>query len=358
MPFIGSNVARRLRAGMILLVVALIGPASGGPESVADVAKPKRVVYLLATDDNRISHGYNGFLALCDAVRRRLGKDGQGVAFEFVSAVGEGDGPAIAAAERIVSERPDVIVATSNVALEAVKRWTRTIPVLFLTHADPVALGHVKSIVAPGANLTGFTYFIPIEAKDIETLVDAFPSVRHVGVIADDYLLHERTFLDQLQLAREKLSVTVQAFPASDIGQLRAVLRREARSFDGWLVPVSGIMTPGFDDVVREMQTTGRPVIYTRRLPASLGGSLSYEAIVAQATEIWARQIALILGGVDPATIPVEQPDAFDLAINIGTAQQDTALRPSKAILLRANRFYMSGASTAPASDAPARASR
>jgi putative tryptophan/tyrosine transport system substrate-binding protein len=51
----------------------------------------------------------------------------------------------------------EVIFAMSSTETEAARQATKTIPIVFATHADPVGLGHVASLVRPGGNITGLT---------------------------------------------------------------------------------------------------------------------------------------------------------------------------------------------------------
>jgi ABC-type uncharacterized transport system substrate-binding protein len=59
------------------------------------------------------------------------------------------------AAAELVRRNVDVIFATSSTEVEAARRATTTIPIVFATHADPERLGHVASLARPGGNITG-----------------------------------------------------------------------------------------------------------------------------------------------------------------------------------------------------------
>jgi putative tryptophan/tyrosine transport system substrate-binding protein len=58
-------------------------------------------------------------------------------------------------AANLVGLKPDVLVASSSTQTEALRSLTRTIPIVFLLHADPVGSGHVASLARPGGNITG-----------------------------------------------------------------------------------------------------------------------------------------------------------------------------------------------------------
>ena len=54
----------------------------------------------------------------------------------------------------------DAIFAMSSTEVEATRQATKTIPIVFATHADPVGLGHVASLARPGGNITGLTVIL------------------------------------------------------------------------------------------------------------------------------------------------------------------------------------------------------
>src|SRR3954447_11385530 len=64
-------------------------------------------------------------------------------------------------ARELVDLAPDVILVNSNPALAALRQETRTIPIVFLTVADPVGSGFIEHLARPGGNITGFTNFEP-----------------------------------------------------------------------------------------------------------------------------------------------------------------------------------------------------
>jgi len=58
-------------------------------------------------------------------------------------------------AEELVRENVDIIVAPASTQVEPARKATRTIPIVFTQHADPVGTGHVASLAHPGGNITG-----------------------------------------------------------------------------------------------------------------------------------------------------------------------------------------------------------
>jgi putative ABC transport system substrate-binding protein len=89
-------------------------------------------------------------------------------------------------AVEVVALSPDVILASSPLALAPLRDATRTIPIVFTAIFDPVAFGFVESLAQPGGNVTGFTSAdYSMSAKWLELLKDLAPQVARVAVLYD-----------------------------------------------------------------------------------------------------------------------------------------------------------------------------
>jgi putative ABC transport system substrate-binding protein len=64
-----------------------------------------------------------------------------------------------ALAQQLVGLQPDIIATAGTPATIALRRQTRTIPIVFATVGDPVASGVVPWLDHPGGNITGFASF-------------------------------------------------------------------------------------------------------------------------------------------------------------------------------------------------------
>jgi putative tryptophan/tyrosine transport system substrate-binding protein len=99
---------------------------------------------------------------------RELGYDeGRNLLIDFEWADAVEQLPRIA--QRLVERKVDLIFAPSATWVEPARQATKTIPIVFANHADPVGLGHVESLAHPGGNITGLSMvFTEIVAKELE----------------------------------------------------------------------------------------------------------------------------------------------------------------------------------------------
>jgi putative ABC transport system substrate-binding protein len=77
----------------------------------------------------------------------------------------------------IVDRKVDLIVTGGGeVSARAAKNATSTIAIVFVSGADPVAIGLVASLARPGGNLTGFSIItVELMSKRLELLSDLGP---------------------------------------------------------------------------------------------------------------------------------------------------------------------------------------
>src|SRR5436309_5907485 len=87
-------------------------------------------------------------------------------------------------AGELVAMKPDAIFAFSSVAVAALQRESRAVPIVFTAISDPVGSGFVESLPRPGGNATGFTNFVStMAAKWLEVLKEIAPEVRRAVLL-------------------------------------------------------------------------------------------------------------------------------------------------------------------------------
>jgi putative ABC transport system substrate-binding protein len=146
--------------------------------------------------------------------------EGQNVVIEYRYAENQNDRlPALAA--DLVRRRVAVIEASTSPAALAAKAATTTIPIVFVTGVDPVALGLVASLNRPGANLTGSANLAgELAPKQLQLLRELIPSAAIFGVLADPAFPPTPSIIADLQAAARALGlqlVIVNAGTDSDL---------------------------------------------------------------------------------------------------------------------------------------------
>ena len=84
--------------------------------------------------------------------------EGQNIAIEFRWAKTADELREVA--DQLVAHNVDIIFATSSTETGPARQATKTIPIVFATHADPVGTGHVASLARPGGNVTGLSVLL------------------------------------------------------------------------------------------------------------------------------------------------------------------------------------------------------
>lgn len=244
-----------------------------------------------------------------------------------------------AMAQELVRLKVDVIVARATPAVQAAKNATSTIPIVMIS-ADPVGSGFVASLARPGANVTGLSMMMPaLAGKRLELLRELLPKLSRVAFLAHGGDPAHTSFISETEAAGRKLGVQVQPLvvrrPEEYEGAFAAMAKERA---DALIVQPLFINTLGQGPRLAELAAANRlPTISDGAPFADAGGLLFYGA---DPVETWKRVavfIDKILKGANPAELPVEQPQKFQLIINLKTAKR-LGLTMPQILLLRADR--------------------
>jgi putative ABC transport system substrate-binding protein len=108
---------------------------------------------------------------------------------------------------------------------------TKTIPIVFATHADPVSVGHVASLARPGGNATGLSIILTdLVPKELEVMKQALPRMKRIGVLLSLTAPSRRPGADALAAAAPKLGVALHTVPvqtADDFDRAFTTMARE-----------------------------------------------------------------------------------------------------------------------------------
>jgi putative ABC transport system substrate-binding protein len=109
--------------------------------------------------------------------------DGRNMRMDLRWAGGEIN-PIRALARELVGLKLDLIVTGGTPPTSAIQRETRTIPVVFVNVADPVASGLIARLDRPDGNITGFALHEPsLGGKWLELLLEIAPGLKRVAIL-------------------------------------------------------------------------------------------------------------------------------------------------------------------------------
>ena len=240
-------------------------------------------------------------------------------------------------AEALAHAPHAVVAAADSVAFVAME-ITTTIPILFATAYDPVRTGLAQSLARPGRNLTGFTSFSEIEAKQLELLRELVPKAALVGILDDGAWFGTRFTREHLEQFERSSGLQLRVFTGSTPEDMpRLVRSAEGRRVDAWLVPIHNLTGLSRDELVRAVHEMRKPAVYGRSFFVERGGLASYQEVLDPPTTIWRDMLALVLAGFPAGEIPVRRAREFSLAINLDEARH-LGLTPSRSVLRRANK--------------------
>jgi putative ABC transport system substrate-binding protein len=84
----------------------------------------------------------------------------------------------------LVRLKVDLIVTRGSIYVEAARKATSSIPIVFVMHADPERTGHVTSLARPGGHITGLALMqTEIYRKELEILISTVPAAKRIAVL-------------------------------------------------------------------------------------------------------------------------------------------------------------------------------
>jgi putative tryptophan/tyrosine transport system substrate-binding protein len=229
--------------------------------------------------------------------------------------------PALAA--DLVRRRVAVIVASDTPAALAAKAATTTIPIVFVTGADPVALGLVASLNRPGANFTGIANLaVELSPKQLQLLRDLIPNAARFGVLADPVFPTTQSVIADLQAAAPILGVRLVVLNARTYGDLETAFATFSQQRVGAVLVTNGNFFNRYMEQLAALAARhALPAMFQFREYALAGGLMSYGGSITN----WYHQSGIytgrILKGDKPADLPVQQVTKIDLVINLKTAK-------------------------------------
>jgi putative tryptophan/tyrosine transport system substrate-binding protein len=227
-------------------------------------------------------------------------------------------------AAELVALTPEVIMATGSPPVVALRKATRTIPIVFVLVADPVGAGFVESLAKPGGNATGFTPFeYTIGAKWLELLKEIAPGVTRVAVLREATNPGGIGQFVAIQSAASSLRVELRPIDGgADRGEIeRAIVAFAAEPGGGLIVTATPMANIHRELIISLAARHGLPAVYGFRFHVERGGLAAYAIDQLEQYQRAAIYVDRILKGDKPADLPVQAPTKYETIVNLKTAK-------------------------------------
>jgi putative ABC transport system substrate-binding protein len=241
-------------------------------------------------------------------------------------------------ATELVALEPDVLLALTTAAVGPLLEASRTVPIVFVTVADPVGAGFVESLARPGGNATGFTpYEYSISGKWLELLKEIAPRVKRAAVLRDTSIAVGLAQFGAIQAVAPSLGVELRPVDVQDAGGIERALAAFAQGSNDGMIVIGSPSAAIHRGLISALATRHRlPAVYNTRIFTDAGGLISYGPDFLEQHRRAAGYVDRILKGEKPADLPVQAPTKYELVINLKTTKA-LGLEIPSSVLARAD---------------------
>ena len=247
--------------------------------------------------------------------------DGKTVSLEYRDAEGNYERlPRLA--DELVRLNPDVILSFGGDLAPVIKKATSTVPIVVVVSNDPVEAGLVASLGRPGGNITGLTYVHDaLAGKSVELLKDTVPSVSRVAILWNPN--HADPEFRETQRASRALGVQLQSLEVREPGDFEGAFQALGRERPEALIVIgSRLIALQRHRIGDACAKNGLILVGVPSWLMEVGALLTYGPNVADIQRRAATYVDKILKGARPGDLPMQQPTAFELIINVDVAKK------------------------------------
>ena len=234
----------------------------------------------------------------------------------------------------------ELLVPCGSSASVAAKRQTSTIPIIFLSVGDPLAMGLVESLPRPGRNATGFSDILADLSGKLVDLARELSKPRTTV----DYLWHTawpdgQNRYQATEQAVQAAGMKLRSEGIADIAELDDALMRIKQSGSTTLVVQPSPFTYGQRErIINSGINHGLATIFAFPIAGRDGALVAYGPDYIHMNRRAPLYVDRILKGIKPADLPVEQPTKIELIVNLKTAKA-LGLDVPLSLLIRADEL-------------------
>jgi len=321
----GAAVKRRqlLYGSSLFAVAATLTPLGIVRSAFAQSAStPRRIGWLRAGAKDQAPDELKEFTAALEALGEHNGKT-----FVIEPRFADGDVSKLGhLADELVQGGAAVIVATSQPALDAAFAATKTIPIVGRMTMNPMVNGMAKTLGHPEANVAGvYSLFEELVDRRIALLQEAIPDLHKVGVLTTVNYADSAYWLKQVDAALQKRNLERYVMNVHTDDDLDSVFADATEAGANGLIAIRSPLILAAAEHIADLSNSylyRLPGVFDSREFVDSGGFMSFGPNAASEFRTLAGLVDKILKGAKPGDLAIEQPAAFELVINMKSADQ------------------------------------
>ena len=271
-----------------------------------------KIGVLQLIEHNALDSAYKGFV---DGLKEAGYENGKNIIIDYQNAQGE-QANCITIGQKFINDKSDLILAIATPAAQAIANMTKDIPILITAVTDPADSKLVADNNVPGGNVTGTSDLTPVEAQ-IELLKEIIVDVKTVGLL---YCSSEQNSVFQINIAKRKLDalgIKYIDIAISNLNEIQQVIQNAIGRVDVIYTPTDNMIANGMATVALMTEPAKLPVICGEGGMTMLGGTATYGISYYELGKLTSSQaVAILKGEKNPAEMPIEYLQKFDLIVN------------------------------------------
>lgn len=317
----------------VLVLAAAFLPAWPMPLLAQSGGRVHRVAYLGTSSASQ--HLVDAFVSSLPEYGWIVGKN-----LVFDARYTEGDPTRLPAlTHELLALKPNIFVSTTDIYARVAAAADSAVPIVFVLGFDPVGVGLVKTLGRPGGRCTGFSVLNwELNPKRLALLKEAVPRLGKVSVLYREGDANARPALELTERAGRDLKIEVLRAPIKGPEDFSSAFKRMVQQGAKGVLNIPDSLFFKWRQQLAEMALQ-------HRLAATFGATEYADAgmLLAYGTDFKdmfvraAGLVSRILKGADPANIPVEQANTYELVVNLRTARS-LGIDLSHSLMLQATR--------------------
>ena len=223
------------------------------------------------------------------------------------------------AAQTFVANECDVIIAIATPAAQAVLSETTEIPIVFAAVTDPVDAGLVDSLEQPGGNVTGTSD--EVSAEMIMNLAEEItPGFKTIGALYSSGEDNSASVITGLKAYADAKGLKVVESAVTNSSEVQQAAQYLADKVDVVYSPIDNTVASAMAVATEVFNSQKIPFYVSADSMVADGGLATYGIDYTVLGKETGAMVAQVLGGEDPAGIPVKKMSDMSVYINKNTA--------------------------------------